>query len=65
MDGFTAGLMFWVLTLCAAFAAGRYTPNFDVVTDCNQKGEVVIQSKVIKCKVQAVYVDGKRVELKE
>lgn len=65
MDGFTACLSLWVLTLCAAFAAGKYLPNGDLVRECNSKGQVTIQSKVIQCKVIAVLVDGRRVELKE
>jgi hypothetical protein len=65
MEGFYAFCIWTFVTCAASFAFGKYTPNMDLVRDCNSKGQVIVQSKVIQCKVIAVLVDGRRVELKE
>lgn len=64
MDGFTAVLMLWVLTLAAAFGAGRYLPMGDVAHDINTKGEIEIRKTIYQCKPVALQVDGRRLEIK-
>ena len=63
MDSFTAVVMVWAGTLVIAFFAGRHVPMADVVQTCTNKGEIVIQGKVLKCKPVAVMVDGKRMSI--
>lgn len=65
MDGFTAGLILWISTLCAAFFAGQYLPLQGVIDDCGTKGEIQIRSTFIQCKPVAVLVAGKRESIRE
>lgn len=65
MDGFTAVVILWVATLCAAFFAGQYMPLTEVVKDCGTKGESQIRSTFIQCKPVAVLVAGKRESIRE
>lgn len=65
MDGFTAVVILWIATLCAAFFAGQYLPLQEVINDCGTKGEIQIRSTFIQCKPVAVLVAGKREKIHE
>lgn len=63
MDGFTAGLMFFVICLCGAFALGTWNASPDMAEKCNKQGEITIRAVVYECKAVAGIINGKRVEL--
>ena len=65
MDGLTAGVIVWAMTIAAAFLAGKYIPQAEVVKSCVDKGEVTIQSTVLKCEPVATIINGKRVKLNQ
>jgi hypothetical protein len=65
MDGLTAVVLLWIATVLAAFAVGKWAPQADLAAECASKNEIVISGKIYQCRPIAVYIDGKRVELRE
>lgn len=63
MDGFTAGLLFWVATLMAAYTLGHYMPQDELGKACTQTNQMIVRSTVYDCKPVGVIVNGKRMEL--
>lgn len=64
MEGFTAVLTIWGLSLWLAFMGGRYLPEQGLAKDCQVKEEIRISNTVYECKAIAVWNNGKRVILR-
>lgn len=61
--------MNWVLSVIVVFsigfAAGRYTPNSDILNECVTKGETTLKGTRIACKPVATTVGTEEVEIKQ
>ncbi|AWH15435.1 hypothetical protein [Pseudomonas phage 98PfluR60PP] len=54
-----------IVVFSIGFAAGRYTPNSDILNECVTKGETTLKGTRIACKPVATTVGTEEVEIKQ